>query len=234
MKITDFFLGKFSHKFWKNNLCLGLIAEFLGTLLLAWAIRPVCIDSSWRYIPFQNYISTLGWGRGSVNMGAWVFLIGFCLFPIIGTAWNSYLARQFAKVSTVSKIFSILLWIIFEFSMICVAFVGIFDGIWPNPAVSAAMHTFGAIYSFLGHTLSAVLVFVAISVIYWTTSKDFRKKQMRHPVWFFLVIVELVGVYLIFDHYGGAFWQWMIMLSLNIFLFAISRLMPENMTTKEL
>ena len=30
MKITDFFLGKFDHKFWKNRLCLILIGEFLG------------------------------------------------------------------------------------------------------------------------------------------------------------------------------------------------------------
>ncbi len=229
MKVLDFFLGKFSHKFWKNRLCLGLIAEFIGTLLIAWAVRPIWIDNSWRYIPFKEYISMLGWHRGSENIGAWIFMIGFCLFPIIGTAWNSYLARQFAKVSIISKIFGILLWIVFELSMIMVAFVGIFDGLFPNPAVSGYMHMIGAIYSFLGHTISAVMLFVAISLIYFTTPKDDRKQSMRHPIWFFMVIVELVTVYMIFDTFGGAFWQWMIMLSLVFFLFAISRIFPENL-----
>lgn len=224
MKIKDFFLGKFDHAFWKKRLCPLLILEFLGTLLIAWAIRPIWVDSSWRYIPFQNYISGLGWGRHLGNIGAWIFLIGFCAFPIIGAGWNSYLYQQFSKVS---KVFALLLWIIFELSMICVSFVGIFDGYWPNQDLSGYMHMIGAVYSFMGHTISAVLVFIAIAIIYWKTPAESR--QMHHPFKFFLVIVELVGVYLIFNAVGGSFWQWMIMLSLNVFLLAISLLFPENL-----
>jgi len=223
MKITDFFLGKFDHKFWKNRLCLLLIGEFIGTLLIAWALRPIWLDESWKYIPFSNYISTLGAGRTEGNIGAWIFLIGFCLFPIIGTAWNSYLYQQFKKVN---KIYAILLWLVFEFSLINVAFVGIFDGLWPEPEISGYMHGFGAMYSFLGHVISATLVFLAIAIIYWRTPKENR--TMKHPFYFFLVIAELIGVYMLFNHYGGTVWQWLIMLSLNVFLFAISRLFPED------
>jgi isoprenylcysteine carboxyl methyltransferase (ICMT) family protein YpbQ len=88
------------------------------------------------------------------------------------------------------------------------------------------MHGFGAMYSFLGHVISATLVFLAISVIYWRIPKENR--TMKHPVYFFLVIAELIGVYMLFSHYGGIVWQWLIMLSLNVFLFAISRLFPED------
>lgn len=223
MKITDFFLGKFDHKFWKNRLCLFLIGEFLGTLLLAWALRPIWLDENWKYMPFSNYISTLGAGRTEGNIGAWVFLIGFCLFPIIGTAWNSYLFQQFKKVN---KIFACFLWVVFEFSLINVAFVGIFDGLWPEPGISGCMHGFGAMYSFLGHVVSATLVFLAMVIIYWRTPKELR--TMKHPFYFFLVIAELIGVYMLFRTFGGSTWQWLIMLSLNVFLFAISRLFPED------
>ncbi|MHA1520053.1 MAG: hypothetical protein ACTSVZ_00550 [Promethearchaeota archaeon] len=225
MKITDFFLGKFDHKFWKNRLCLILIGEFLVTLLIAWALRPIWLDDSWKYVPFSNYISTLGWGRTEGNIGAWIFLVGFCLFPIIGTSWNSYLFQQFKKVN---KIFAGFLWLVFEFSLINVSFVGIFDGQWPEPGISGYMHGFGAMYSFLGHVVSATLVFLAISVIYWRTPK--AERTMKHPITFFLVIAELIVVYMLFNHYGGSTWQWLIMLSLNVFLFAISRLFPEDIT----
>ncbi|MHA1744618.1 MAG: hypothetical protein ACTSWW_01395 [Promethearchaeota archaeon] len=224
MKIIDFFLGKFDHKFWKR-LSLILIGEFIGTLLLAWAVRPIWRDASWQYVPFMNYISTLGFGRTEGNIGAWVFLIGFCLFPIIGTAWNSYLFQQFKKVN---KIFAGFLWVVFEFSMINVAFVGIFDGLWPNPELSSYMHGFGAMYSFMGHVISATLVFLAILVIYLRTPAE--RRNMKHPILFFLVIVELVGVYLLFNTFGEPAWQWLIMLSLNIFLFAIGLLFPEDIT----
>ena len=223
MKVKNFFLGKFDHKFWKNRLCLFLIGEFIGTLLIAWALRPIWVDASWKYVPFINYISTLGWGRTEGNIGAWVFLVGFCLFPIIGTAWNSYLFQQFQKVN---KIFAVFLWMIFEFSLINVAFVGIFDGAWPEPGISGYMHGFGAMYSFLGHVVSATLLFLAIAVIYWRTPK--AERTMKHPIYFFFVIAELIIVYLLFDYYGGATWQWLIMLSLNVFLFAISRFFPED------
>lgn len=223
MKLKDFFRGNFEHTFWKKRLCPFLICQFLGTLLLAWALRPIWMDDVWRYIPFQNYISGLGWGRTEGNIGAWVFLIGFCAFPIIGTGWNSYLYRQFSKVS---KGFAILLWVTFELSMTCVAFVGIFDGLWPNPEFSGFMHFIGATFSFMGHTISAVLVFIAVSIIYWTTPTESRK--MQHPIKFALVIVELVGVYLLFRKFGGPTWQWLIMLSLNLFLLAISQLLPED------
>jgi len=224
MKITDFFSGKFDHKFWKR-LSLYLIAEFIGTLMLAWAVRPIWVDTSWQYVPFANYISTLGFGRTEGNIGAWVFLIGFCLFPIIGTAWNSYLFQQFKKVN---KIFAGFLWVVFEFSMVNVAFVGIFDGLWPNPELSGYMHGIGAMYSFMGHVISATLVFLAILVIYLRTPAE--RRNMKHPILFFLVIVELVGVYLLFNTFGEPAWQWLIMLSLNIFLFAIGLLFPEDIT----
>jgi hypothetical protein len=224
MKIADFFLGKFDHKFWKR-LSLILIGEFIGTLLLAWVVRPIWLDASWQYVPFINYISTLGDGRLEGNIGAWVFLIGFSLFPIIGTAWNSYLFQQFKKMN---KIFSGVLWVVFEFSMINVAFVGIFDGSWPNPELSGFMHWFGATFSFLGHVVSATLVFLAILIVYLRTPVE--KRTMKHPIWFFLVIVELIGVYMLFRTFGGSAWQWLIMLSLNIFLFAIGMLFPEDIT----
>ncbi|MCK5343062.1 MAG: hypothetical protein KAR20_06645, partial [Candidatus Heimdallarchaeota archaeon] len=159
------------------------------------------------------------------NMGAWVFLIGFCLFPIIGTAWNSYIFQQFKEMN---KLFAAFLWLVFEFSMINVAFVGIFDGLWPNPELSGSMHWFGATYSFLGHVISATLVFLAVTIIYWKTPVE--RRTMKHPFLFFLVIVELIGVYLLFRTFGGSAWQWLIMLSLNVFLFAISRLFPEDIT----
>jgi len=222
MKISDFFLGKYDHKFW-NRLCLILIGEFIGTLLIAWALRPIWLDDSWKYIPFTQYISTLGAGRLEGNIGAWVFLIGFCLFPIIGTAWNSYLYQQFKKVS---KIFAFLLWIVFEFSLINVSFVGIFDGLWPNPELSGFMHWFGATFSFLGHVISATLLFLAMTIIYLRTPKENR--TMKHPIYFFLVIVELIGVYILFRTFGGPTWQLLIMLSLNVFLLAISKLFPED------
>lgn len=160
-------------------------------------------------------------------MGAWIFLIGFCAFPIVGTGWNSYIYRKFAPVS---KIFAWILWIIVEFSMICVSFVGIFDGVWPNPELSGKMHSFGATYAFLGHTISAVIVFIAISIIYWRASKESR--NMPHPIWFFLIIVELAGMYLIFRIFGGAFFQWLIMLSLMVYVFLNSRLFPDSFPTK--
>ncbi|UYP45451.1 hypothetical protein NEF87_001736 [Candidatus Lokiarchaeum ossiferum] len=225
MKLKDFLGGNFDHAFWKNRLCPVLIGQFLGTLLIAWALRPIWVDDSWRYIPFQNYISGLGGGRMEGNIGAWVFLFGFCAFPIIGTGWNSYLYRQFSKVS---KIYAAILWVTFELSMICVAFVGIFDGVWPNPNISGFMHFIGATFSFMGHTISAVLVFIAISIIYWKTPSESR--HMHHPLKFALVIVELVGVYLLFSAFGGPTWQWLIMLSLNVFLLAISRLFPEDLS----
>lgn len=224
MKIAEFFLGIYDNKFWRR-LCLILIAEFLGTLLIAWALRPIWTDDSWKYVPFTQYISTLGAGRLEGNVGAWIFLVGFCLFPIIGTAWNSYLYQQFKKVS---KIFAVLLWIVFEFSLINVAFVGIFDGLWPEPGISGHMHGFGAMYSFLGHVLSATLLFFAMVFIYWRTPKENR--TMKHPFYFFLVIAELIGVYLLYRAFGGPTWQWLIMLSLNVFLLAISLLFPEDIT----
>ncbi|MHA1561540.1 MAG: hypothetical protein ACTSPA_05390 [Promethearchaeota archaeon] len=228
MKITDFFLGKFDHKFWKNKLCLILIGEFLGTLLLAWALRPIWLNENWKYLPFSNYISTLGDGRSEGNIGAWIFLVGFCLFPIIGTAWNSYMFQQFKKVN---KIFAYFLWVVFEFSLMNVALVGIFDGKWPEPEISGYWHGFGAMYSFLGHVISATLVFIAIAIIYWRTPKT--QRTMNHPFYFFLVIAELIGVYMLFRYYGGSTWQWLIMLSLNVFLFAISRLFPEDINQRQ-
>ena len=200
-----------------------LIGEFIGTLLIAWALRPIWLDESWKYMPFSNYISTLGAGRMEGNIGAWIFLIGFCLFPIIGTAWNSYLYQQFKKVN---KIYAIFLWLVFEFSLINVAFVGIFDGLWPNPELSGFMHWFGATFSFLGHVISATLLFLAMAIIYLRTPKENR--TIKHPIYFFLVIVELIGVYILFRIFGGSTWQWFIMLSLNVFLLAISRLFPED------
>ncbi|QEE15723.1 hypothetical protein DSAG12_01550 [Promethearchaeum syntrophicum] len=227
MKITDFFVGRYDNKFWKR-LCLILIAEFLGTLLIAWALRPIWLEASWKYVPFTQYISTLGAGRLEGNIGAWIFLIGFCLFPIIGTAWNFYLFQQFKKVS---KTFAFILWIVFEFSLINVAFVGIFDGLWPNPELSGFMHWFGATFSFLGHVVSATLVFLGITIIYLRTPKINR--TMKHPFYFSLVIVELIGVYLLFRTFGGPTWQWLIMLSLNIFLLASSLLFPEDIKQGE-
>ena len=230
MKITDFFLGKYDNKFWKR-LCLILIAEFLGTLLIAWALRPIWLDDSWKYVPFTQYISTLGAGRLEGNIGAWIFLIGFCVFPIIGTAWNSYLFQQFKKVGILGIIFGALLWLIFEFSLINVAFVGIFDGLWPEPGISGYMHGFGAMYSFLGHVVSATLLFIAMSFLYLRTPKENR--TMKHPLYFFLVIAELIAVYLLFSTFGGPTWQWLIMLSLNVFLLAISMLFPDDIKQEQ-
>ncbi len=223
-KVLEFFSGKVSHEFWSNRLSYILIIEFLGTLFIAWLLRPVWLSPDWNYVPFVNYISGLGWGRSEGNIGAWVFMLGFCLFPVLGTAWNAYLYRQFSEVS---NLYAILLFLVFEFSLINVSFVGIFDGVWPEPGISGLMHFYGATYSFLGHTISAVLLFLAITIIYWRTPP--KDRQMHHPIWFFLVIVELVGVYLIFDLIGGAFWQWMIMFSLIFFILSISRLFPENL-----
>ncbi len=223
MKITDFFLGKFDHKFWKNRLCLLLIGEFLGTLLLAWALRPIWLDENWKYMPFSYNISNLGWGRLDGNIGAWVFLVGFCLFPIIGTAWNSYLYQQFRKVN---KLFAWFSWSVFEFSLICVALVGIFDEKWPEPEISGYWHVFGAIYAFLGNVVSATLVFFAIAIIFWRTPNE--QRTMKHPFYFFLVIAELIGVYMLYDYFGGPTWQWLLMLSLMVFIFAISRIFPED------
>ncbi|MBA7580775.1 hypothetical protein ES708_22669 [subsurface metagenome] len=51
---------------------------------------------------------------------------------------------------------------------------------------------------------------------------------MKHPFYFFLIIAELIGVYLLFRNFGGSTWQWLIMLSLMLFIFGISRLFPED------
>jgi uncharacterized BrkB/YihY/UPF0761 family membrane protein len=118
-------------------------------------------------------------------------------------------------------------WLVFEFSLICVAFVGIFDTVWPNPTVSMQMHVFGAVYSFLGNTISAVILFFAVFIIYYVAPKDQRK--MYHPGFFGIVIVELVGMYFIFRSYPNPLTQWLIMLSLLTFVFANSRLFPEKL-----
>jgi len=88
------------------------------------------------------------------------------------------------------------------------------------------MHWFGATISFLGHVVSATLLFFAMTILYLRTSKENR--TMKHPLYFFLVIAELIGVYLLFRTFGGPTWQWLIMLSLNVFLLAISLLFPED------
>ena len=88
------------------------------------------------------------------------------------------------------------------------------------------MHWFGARFSFLGHVISATLLFLAITFLYLKTPKENR--TMKHPFYFFLVIVELIGVYILFRTFGGPTWQWLIMLSLNVFLLAISLLFPED------
>jgi len=226
MKLKDFFTGKFSHKFWSNRLCLLLVIEFLGTLFIAWALRPVWLGPEWQYTPFMNYISGLGQARMEGNIGAWVFMIGFCLFPVIGTAWNAYLFRRFYEGNNLSKLYGLLLFIVFEFSLINVSFVGIFDGVWPETELSWYMHGYGATYSFMGHVLSAMILFLGMTIIYWRLPE--KRDQIKNPIWFFLVIVELVGVYLLFRTFGGPFWQWMIMLSLVFFLLAISRLFPDK------
>jgi hypothetical protein len=227
MNIIDFFTGKFEYKFWKNRLLLIFIGEFLITLLLAWTLRPIWLGDEWIYFPFANYISGLGTGRTEGNIGAWIFMIGFCLFPILGTAWNSYLARQFGQFGKISKVFAFIFWLVFEFSLWCVALVGIFDGIWPGPEISYTLHVFGATNAFLGNTIVAVLVFVFIAIIYWKTPKD--QRNMPHPYKFFLIIVELVVVYEIFTTFPTPFWQWIITLSLLTFVLVSSRLFPENM-----
>jgi hypothetical protein len=224
MNLIEFLTGKFDYKFWKNRVSLIFIGEFLVTLLLAWVLRPIWVSDEWIYFPFVNYISELGFGRTEGNIGAWIFMIGFCLFPILGTAWNSYLARQFGKVS---KFFAIILWLVFELSLWCVALVGIFDVRWPEPGISMFFHVIGATYAFMGNTIAAVLVFIFFAIVYWTTPKD--QRNMPHPFKFFLVIVELVGVYLIFRIFPNPFWQWMIMLSLLTFVLANSRLFPEKL-----
>lgn len=225
--VFDFFSGKFSHEFWSNRLCIILVLEFLGTLFIAWLLRPIWLGPEWNYLPFTNFISGLGQGRMQGNPGAWVFLIGFCLFPVLGTAWNAYLFRQFWQGSTLAKIYAVFLAAIFEFSLINVSFVGIFDGAWPEPELSMIMHFIGATFAFLGHTVSAVILFLGVSIIYWRAPTE-KRNRMRHPAWFLLVIVELVGVYLLFRSFGGPFWQWMIMFSLIFFVISISRLFPED------
>ncbi|TFG29122.1 MAG: hypothetical protein EU532_03865 [Promethearchaeota archaeon] len=224
MNIKDFFLGKYDHEFWKNRLTPLIIIEFLGTLMIAWALRPMWLDDSWYYIPFANYISGLGKGRMEGNIGAWFFMIGFMVYPIMGTAWNSYLSRKFFEVS---KVYGVLIWIVFEFSLWNVALVGIFDGSWPEPGLSGYLHWFGATYSFMGHTISATLILVGVSIVYWMANSEDR--NINHPFKFALILVELVGVYLIFRAFGGTFWQWMIMLSIVIFAFSTTRLFPETL-----
>ncbi|NPE09056.1 MAG: hypothetical protein GNW80_12300 [Asgard group archaeon] len=228
MKIKDFFLGNFSHEFWKNRVSPLIIIEFLGTLMIAWALRPVWLGEEWIYFPFKFHISGLGNGRMEGNIGAWIFVLGFCLLPLLGTVWSNFIYKQFAKIS---KVFAVILWIHLEFSMICVAFVGIFDGIWPTQKISGFMHSFGATFSFLGFTIAAVLVFIVMLIIFWKIPSESR--QVLHQVMFFLVIVELVGVYIIFRIIGTAFWQWTLMLSLMLFIFIISRFFPENLISHE-
>lgn len=225
MKIKDFFLGNFSHSFWKNRLSPLLIVEFLGTLLIAWALRPVWLDESWIYFPFKFAISGLGIGRMEGNIGAWIFVFGFCLLPLLGTVWNNYIYKRFAPLS---KWFAGLLWFTLETSMICVSFVGIFDGTWPTQKISGFMHSFGATSAWFGFTISAILVFLAIMIIYWKTPSESR--QISHPIIFFLVVGELVGVFITFRIIRTSFWQWMLMLSLMVFIFVISRFLPENLS----
>ena len=81
------------------------------------------------------------------------------------------------------------------------------------------------------HTIAAVLIFVAMSILYYRTPKENR--SMSRPWKFSLIIIELVGIYLIFRIFGGPFWQWMIMLSLMGFIMAMSLLFPEKIPTRE-
>ncbi|MCP4761513.1 MAG: hypothetical protein GY870_07010 [archaeon] len=224
MNIKDFFLGKFEHKFWKTKLTPLIIGEFLGTLLVAWALRPIWIDASWFYTPFLRYISGLGGGRMEGNIGAWIFMIGFIIYPILGTAWNSYISRKFFEVQ---KAFGVLLWIVFELALWMVALVGIFDGSWPESEISGFLHFIGATFSFMGHTVAAILILIGITVVYFKAPSENR--NINHPYKFSLVVLELVSVFLIFTNVGGTFWQWMIMLSIVIFAFSISKLYPETL-----
>ncbi|MCP4763944.1 MAG: hypothetical protein GY870_19385 [archaeon] len=227
MKFKDLITGNFSHSFFKNKLSIILLTEFLGTLFIAWLLRPVWVSPDWFYTPFQEYISMLGYGRMMGNLGAWVFLVGFCLFTVIGSIWNLYIFQQFRKENL---LYALLLAVCFEFSLICVSLVGIFDGAWPNPGLSMAMHIFGAMYAFIGNVLSALILFIGISVVY-IRNPD-KRGDLAHPWKFFLIIVELVVVLMIFMNYGDPFWQWCIMLSLMTFIVANSLLFPGNLGKK--
>src|SRR6056297_2622719 len=107
MNIVDFFKGHYSHEIWKKQITFALIIEFLGTLFLAWLVRPIWKNSDWKYRPFLNYISELGEGRTEGNLGAWIFLIGFCMFCMIETSWASYLYHQLKGNCLSSKLFAV-------------------------------------------------------------------------------------------------------------------------------
>lgn len=220
------------------------MSTFLGTLLIAWVLRPVWADSSWIYIPFTQFISGLGNGRMLGNIGAWVFMIGFVMFAIIGTAWNAYLFRQLRKIN---KHYARFLAFIFEISMISVALVGIFDGIFPEPWISGLLHIVGALVAFYGHTIAAVLMMIPLAYAYWKAQPE--KRQMAHPIKLCVVVVLLsvcLTIYMEISNIRNAittpdadeivqffltnpFWQWVTMLSLMNLLFWMGRLFPEDL-----
>ena len=101
-----------------------MVAEFVGGLMLCWALRPIWVSSTWNYLPFRQAISDLGWGRTMGNPGAWVFLLVFIGFALLGTGWNAYISRQFAVIS---KKFGIMYGVCLEICFICFTFVGIFE-----------------------------------------------------------------------------------------------------------
>ncbi|MFX1258180.1 MAG: hypothetical protein ACFFAN_09995 [Promethearchaeota archaeon] len=228
MRIKEFFSGNYSHDFWKK-LSLILIVEFLGVLMIAWALRPVWVDSDWTYLPFNGYISGLGGGRLEGNVGAWVFMIGFIVFAILGTSWNAYLYQEYREIS---KFYAIFLSMVLEISLIAVAFVGIFDGNWPTPNISGELHSRGSDVAFLGNTLAAVLGWIAIAYAYWKTSPE-NRREMAHPGKLLIMIVWLVIAILIFTEFGGPFWQWILMLSLMNYIFWMNCFFPKTLNPNQ-
>lgn len=225
MRFQDFLIGDFTHKTWKR-ISNVLIFTLPVTLLLAWLFRPWWSNPDWNYIPFMKHISGLGKGRTEGNFGAWIFMLGFTFFPFIGLGWNGYIRRQLAAIN---QLYAWLVWAILQASMVCVAFVGIFDGRWPNPGLSRSLHGYGATYAFMGHTIFAVLVFLIISIYNYSLSPEDRDITQ---LWkFSLVIIQLVTIYLLFRIIGGAFLQWLFMLSLLGFTISMRAFFP-NLSSK--
>lgn len=250
MKIRSFLLGHFSPKTWQL-MCVLLIIQFQGMLVLAWLFRSPHVAAS---TPFRNLISTLGQGRGDGNLGAWIFMSCFCTFALLLIPWHLHLAR---RVSYVSKTAARALGIIGLISLTGVACVGIFDeqamGL-VSRDVSRFMHGFGATTAFFGHCVGAFLSWCLFASVYARSSMD-RRSEMPHPGKLLVSVLTLVSplvlVVLLFNRdirdsllakgWGPApelmwqvpFWQWSLMLSLMFWLYSMGRWYPTSLAENQ-
>ena len=119
-------------------------------------------------------------------------------------------------------------------SNICVSFVGIFDGRFPenNPDFSMFMHAIGQGGGFFGDTFCAFLGWIPLQIKYNKTPKE--KRVNKNPIRILLYIIMIILIIIIWiltafvNPSLTPALQWCIFLSLLGYLRFIAKEFPEN------